>query len=881
MSFGEQFDAATDGTTGSSSSSQSQAGSQLLGLSQGQMPGQMQSQSSGRESASPSATASVDRSFGYQPPPGVWDEMMSPSGQIRPTWARFMSQLQPTDTTAWSAHQLTVQRLLREHGVTYNVYQDSGAAVRPWELDIMPVLLSAAEFAPLEQGLQQRLRLFRAILQDIYGPQRSVREGIIPARLLYANPSFLRGAMSAYPSEGHLFYLGTNVVRLADGSWRVLSDRAQMPSGLGYSLENRIIGSQVLSSQMKQCRVQRLAAFFEQERNSLRDMAPLSRGTPHVVMLTSGPSDRSYFEHAFKARYLGFPLVEGADLTVRDRRLFLKTLEGLRQVDVLIRRMHDWHCDSLELDAHAPHGIPGLMESWRSGKVRIVNGMGSGVMEASAWLPFLPQLCERLLGENLRLPSLTSWWCGQEKVRRMVLSEPRRWVFKRAFGGGKESTLSAQDLDDDRLRRLLQQVEQAPERWVAQEAQRLSTTPSWVGEGLQPRSLVLRLFGFACQGQHQVMPGGLGRVSREPGGFLVSLSAGAVSKDVWVLGETDVEPKTLLQATNDFVRVARPAGDVPSRIADHLFWLGRYAERLEQTTRVLRMLCQRLTGEDSDQRLRELHLGLRLAKEIKLLPATLPADASQAQAESEIRALIEQPQREGSVADLLSRLSYNTAAARDRLSDDTWRLFNRLQEESQPLPKRCSAAEILAKLDRIVLDMAAFSGMQLENMVQGHGWRFLEIGRRLERGIASVCFNQAAAALAVNDDAILLPLLEIFDSTMTYRRYHVARPKLLPVLDLLWHNPSNPRSLHYQLQAIQHQSLLLPNSDDTLSTGTAKCDPTVMLAHMAQLDLKALANSPQAVPLIDAFGETMMTHLETFSQHITENYFSHTIRKAR
>lgn len=300
MSFGEQFDAATDGTTGSSSSSQSQAGSQLLGLSQGQMPGQMQSQSSGRESASPSATASVDRSFGYQPPPGVWDEMMSPSGQIRPTWARFMSQLQPTDTTAWSAHQLTVQRLLREHGVTYNVYQDSGAAVRPWELDIMPVLLSAAEFAPLEQGLQQRLRLFRAILQDIYGPQRSVREGIIPARLLYANPSFLRGAMSAYPSEGHLFYLGTNVVRLADGSWRVLSDRAQMPSGLGYSLENRIIGSQVLSSQMKQCRVQRLAAFFEQERNSLRDMAPLSRGTPHVVMLTSGPSDRSYFEHAFK-----------------------------------------------------------------------------------------------------------------------------------------------------------------------------------------------------------------------------------------------------------------------------------------------------------------------------------------------------------------------------------------------------------------------------------------------------------------------------------------------------------------------------------------------------------------------------------------------------
>ncbi len=868
MALGEHLPTTATGLSGPAQ----QFAGQMLSQSQGQSQGP----SGNRHLADAPAGA-----CGYQATPGVWDEMITSSGEIRPAWSALIAQIEQTGATSWNAHQLTVQRLLRENGVTYNVYQDSGAAVRPWEMDVMPLLLTSAEFAPLEQGLQQRLRLFRAILHDIYGPQHLIREGLIPPRLLFANPAFLRGAMGTFHPEGHLLYLGTNVVRLADGSWRVLSDRTQMPSGLGYALENRIIGAQVLSQEMKRCRVQRLAGFFERERNSLRDMAPLNRGTPHVVMLTAGPKDRNYFEHAFKARYLGFPLVEGADLTVRDRRLFLKTLEGLRQVDVLIRHMQDWHCDSLELDAHAPSGIPGLMEAWRSGKVRVVNSMGSGVMEAAAWLPFLPQLCQRLLGEGLHLPALTTWWCGQEKVRREVLSEPRHWVFKRAFGGGKQDTIAADGLDEAQLKRLLQQVEQAPEQWVAQEMQRLSTTPSWVGDQLQPRSLVLRLFGFANQEQCHVMPGGLGRVSREPGGFLVSLRAGAVSKDVWVLAETEVEPKTLLPTSEEFVRVARPAGDVPSRIADHLFWLGRYAERLEQTTRVLRMLCQRLTGEDSEERLRELHLGLRLAKEIKLLPPTLTASASQADAAREIRALIDQPQHEGSVADLLARLRYNAAAARDRLSDDTWRLFNRLIEESKPLPRHCPAAEILAKLDRIVLDMAAFSGMQLENMVQGHGWRFLEIGRRLERSMASVSLNQAAAALAADDDAILLPLLEIFDSTMTYRRYHVARPKLLPVLDLLWLNPTNPRSLLYQLNAMLRQSVLLPSNEDNPSTTTAKRDPRAMLDQIETLDLKALASGNNHSRAIEQFCESLTLQLESFSHRITEDYFSHTIRKAR
>lgn len=819
--------------------------------------------------------------FSYRPIPGVWDEMFEANGAVRAHWQKFHAMLSELGVQGMQNHSGTVARLLHDHGATYNAFQDTGAAGRPWSLDAMPVLLATEDFAGIEKGLQQRMRLFQAMIQDIHGPQRMLHLGWVPPRLLHANPGYLRQIQDLPSSDPMLYIMATDLIRGPNGSWQVLADRCQMPNGLGYSLENRIVLSQIFPREFKECRVQRLASFFERERDMMRELSPANRSQPNVVMVTPGPQDRGYFEHAFKARCLGFSLVEGADLTVRDTRLYLKTLEGLRQVDVLIRRMEDRFCDSLELDADAWTGVPGLLEAWRNGKVSIANGIGTGVLEAPAWLPFLSGLCRNLLGEELLIPAVPTWWCGQQREREMVLANPRRWVFKRAYCGADRPSQAAANLDNADLTKLIAAIRAQPESWVAQEMQTLSSAPMWTGSGLQPRSFVLRTFSCSSRQECHVMPGALGRVSPQKEGFLVSIEAGAISKDVWVIAEGEVDQKTLLGGQPEVLRVARLPGAVPSRMADHLFWLGRYAERMEQTSRMLRMLCQRLGGEGIKDQSRELALGLRLAREVELTDFPHDETRKATAIQQEIHDLLENPARKGSVAFLSDRLRFNAAAARDRLSDDTWRLFNYLFNESSA-PSQChSATDMIAKLNRIILDMATFSGMQSENMVQGHGWRFLEIGRRIERGMASAVYNRAAIVISAGDDSVLGPMLEIFDSSMTYRRHHFARPKLLFVLDLLMLNAANPRSLSFQLEAMYRQVLLLPKGSSVHGAEKAVEEVEKMRGMLGEIDLMAMEPDSPTREILSTLCETLSNELEKFSNQLTEHYFSHTKRRSR
>lgn len=823
-----------------------------------------------------------EQKFRYQPSAGAWDEMFAADGSVRAHWQAFAEMLPALGQTGMEDNAATIARLLRDHGATYNVYQDTGAAGRPWFLDAMPVLISSNDFATVERGLQQRMRLMQAIMDDVYGPQRLISESWIPPRLLFANPGYLRQVKDVALDDDGIYNLATDLVRDGNGQWVALADRSQMPGGIGYALENRIVLSQAFPHEFKQCHVQRLASFFEKEREIFREMASRHRHTPNVVMVTPGPHHRNYFEHAFKARYLGFPLVEGADLTVRDTRLFMKTLEGLRQVDVLIRRVEDASCDTLELDPSCWSGVPGLLESWRNGRVRIANQIGSGVMEAAAWLPFLPNLCRQLLGEELLIPSVSTWWCGQPEVFAKVMREPRRWIFKRAFLGDDRPAQSTASMEEKALQSLLAEIARDPEAWVAQESMTLSNAPIWTGHGLEPRSFVWRAFVCGTKQESHVMPGGLGRVSPTSAGFLVTMDAGAISKDVWVISDHEVAPKTLLSGRTEALRVSRPPGDVPSRIADHLFWLGRYAERMEQTTRVLRMLSKRLVGEGGDLQMNELRDGLRLAQEVKLLDESLDVSGAPYLIYREIKDLMDKRERLDGVADLMGKLRYNAAAARDRLSDDTWRLFNQLQEEVSTPSAQSTAYSITAKLDRLILDMAAFSGMQSENMVQGHGWRFLELGRRIERGTASATFLQAAIQLCQREkESVLVPLLEIFDSTMTYRRHHFAKPKLLQVLDLLMLHAANPRSLAYQLHAIQHQALLLPQGSSPSGPSAFVAAIDAIVAKLQHTDLSAWESHPQRFSFLQETCATFIADLESLSHQLTEDYFSHATRRSR
>ncbi len=817
---------------------------------------------------------------GYRPQPGVYDEMMGRTGELRPHWKVFAQMLAQHAAPELRGRHETIQRLLRDHGVTYNIYDDASGTVRQWAVDLMPFIVASDDWRRIAAGLGQRARLLNLVLADIYGAQRLLSEGRLPPSLIFSNPGYLRPVQGITPPGGNfLVTMGTDLVRDASGAWMALADRTQAPSGKGYTLENRIILSNIFPDEFSACRVQRLAGYFETERESFRSLAPSRRGTPSVVLHSPGPYNETYFEQAFKARYLGYPLVEGADLTVRDRRVHLKTLEGLRRVDVIVRRVDDTFCDPLELRSDALLGVPGLVEAWRSGNVSIVNGLGTGVIETPAIHPFLPGLCRHLLGEELLLPSVPTWWCGQKRELQMVLSNPERWVVKPAFARGTREPIFIAETDSRKRAELLEQIRAKPHNWVAQEVLNLSTTPAYVDGALQPRSLVWRTFTSASGDNCTVMQGGLTRVSPASRGLVVSMQGGGISKDTWVLTDGEVERTTLLPSQAVVIRPARPPGGVPSRVADHLFWLGRYAERLEQTVRVLRTMLQRLTGEGSELQSRELAACVKLFETLKNDPeATKSRDFNSIR--SMARKIVEDPEKKGGMRDLLNRVRFNAAAARDRLSDDTWRLLNRLERDAKLSTKQWFIPDALAMLDSLVLDLAAFSGMQLENMTRGHGWRFLEIGRRLERALG--VFTLAGVTVESTNESVLAPMLEICDSSMTYRRLHFARPVLAPVLDLLLLNDMNPRSAAFQLHALGRHVSQLHQSPGATFSASEKELADALQSDLASLNLAALAEpDDESRSFVMDLCARLCVNLEKLSDQLSSHYFSHALRRER
>lgn len=816
---------------------------------------------------------------GYRPESGTYDEMVQPNGDIRPHWRTFANFLGQCTAADFATRAESIQRLLRDHGVTYNIYDDALGTSRPWALDLLPCIIAQDDFLQIQAGLDQRARLLNAILLDIYGPQKLVRDGLMPPGLIHANPGFLRPVVGVNPPGGQfIFTMGSDLVRGADGQWRVLADRAQAPSGHGYSLENRIILANVFAEEFNASHVRRLASYFDLKRDMLRSLAPNHRrGDAGILMLTPGPYNETYFEHAFQARHLGFPLIEGADLTARDRHVHLKTLEGLRRVDVMVRHLDDVYCDPLELNPNSLLGCAGLMEAWRSGSIAMANGLGTGVVETPALHPFLPGLCRHILGEELKLPCVPTWWCGQKREMEMVLAEPDRWVIKPAFVRGSRDPVFMADLDAEQKARVLESIRVAPHDWVAQEVLNLSTTPTWTGTKIEPRALVWRAFATANGDGFTTMPGGLTRVSPEPHRWLVTMRSGGISKDTWVLGDGAPDPHYIRQQQQQAVviRPARPPSGVPSRVADHLFWLGRYAERLEGTVRVLRTVMQRFSGERSETQRREVQGCLAMMAELSLVPVGVT------NLKDHLQALVQDPKREGSVPDLLGRLRYNAAAARDRLSDDTWRLFNRIERDARLPAGPFVISTAQGVLDTLILDLAAFSGMQQENMTRGHGWRFLEIGKRIERACSILNLVGAATRQTALDDTLLGPLLEICDSTMTYRRLHFARPQLVQVLDLLMLNEINPRSVAHQFNVLGRQVVQLPH-DPTTDRGDRERKQTDSLqSDLLALNLNAYAKNPgdlcQHLP--DTCKE-LVANLEVLSDIFTEHYFSHTVRRS-
>ena len=825
-----------------------------------------------------SATAPWRFLEGYNRVDGVHDEMVAENGRLHPFCAPLVESLETLGRHELASRWENAKRTIRDNGVTYNVYGDPQGVDRPWTLDMVPLLIGSGEWSRLERALRQRTQLLNLLLADIYGAQRVLHAAVLPPALVLSNPAFLRPCHGVPVPRGVRLHLhAVDLGRAPDGQWWALADRTQAPSGAGYALENRIVLSRSFPEAFRDCRVQRLASFFRAHRDTVTAMAPAHRDAPKVVLLTPGVLNETYFEHAYLARYLGFTLVEGGDLTVRDGRVFIKTLDGLHQVDVIFRRLDDGYCDPLELRSDSALGVAGLVEAVRRGNVAVANALGSSLVQSPAIARYLPALSRYLLGEELMLPSVPARWCGDPGDLRYVLEHLERMVVKPAFPVASQQPIFASTLTATQRAELADEIRARPTAFVGQDELALSTAPAWNGQKPEPRPVVLRTYIAAGGDGFAVMPGGLTRVAASGTTPIVSMQRGGGSKDTWVLTEGAVSTVSLLPPPVVIIHRERRSADLPSRVADNLFWLGRYAERAEHLVRLLRGLVACLTGEDTTEETHELRTLLHVFVELELLPPRLRERMPLPDLERELTTVLFKPGQHVAMRQTLDDLRRIATAVRDRLSLDTWRILNQIREDFRLRHGRIQLDDVLAHLNRMITDLAAFSGMEMENMTRGHGWRFLDIGRRLERSVNSARLVRTILTADPAHHATLGPLLEIADSAMTYRRLYFAQPQLAPVLDLLLADASNARSLAFQLEVLTDHVERLPLDKNAPSPTREQR----LIAHAAgclkDADLDAMAH-PDADGHYGALAELLRTiddDVRELSDTLTHYYFSH------
>jgi uncharacterized circularly permuted ATP-grasp superfamily protein/uncharacterized alpha-E superfamily protein len=797
--------------------------------------------------------------------PGIPDEFIGHDGAPRAVWTRFFdafAALSPADIERRFA---SADRHLREAGVTYRAPGDT--ADRLWPLSHLPLLIDDADWRQLTAGIAQRAQLLEMVLADIYGEGRLVAEGAIPAAAIAGSSEYLRAVSGIKPPGGRYLHLyAADVGRGPDGRWWVLGDRTQAPSGAGYALENRLVLSRAFSSLYKSMNVERVAPFFEAFRDSLR--ASADRDEPRIGLLTPGAFNETYFEHATLARYLGFLLVEGDDLAVSGDRIHIRTVAGLKRLDVLLRRVDSNFLDPLELDASSQLGVPGLIDVLRKSGVVVANMPGSGVLESRALLGFLPSLSRRLLGEDLQMPHIATWWCGQKSAREEVLSRFDEVAIESAYGRGVpgfagHGPVLASELSESERDRLRNAITDRGIDYVGQELVRLSTTPVWENGQLTPRPFVLRVFAAATSQGWTILPGGFCRIAEQPDARAVSMGDGTRAADVWVVSDKEVSTATLLPAV-DAVRIRRIAGVVPSRAADNLFWLGRYLERAEATLRLIRALGTSLrdpvkgtstassTALHSVERIQRLLVAWGATSQgARANPAKVAAEALQSE------------EKFGSALSLLRSAQRTATSLRERLSPDAWQVITemveRLGEEVEDDDGVISAAELTLQ------ELASFAGLAQENMNRAAGWRFLEMGRRAERAINTARFARQFAFDEASEEDLDV-LLTLVDCQITYRSRYLVGPSLAPVRDLAVLDPYNPRSVAFQVGALNEHIAALPSLKEhglieRPQRLAVALQATLTTAEAGMLDVKTLfALEQDLLNLADAIGLHYFPH---------------------
>jgi len=830
------------------------------------------------------------------------DQLMRPGlqpQQLAPLWQRFFAAGGAAGWQDMAAKAARTQRRVREDGATYNVYDEGGQASRAWPLELLPMLIGPAEWRAIERGVIQRAGLLEAAMADIYGERKLLDAGLLPASLVFAHPQYLRPMHGCKPQGGRWMHcMAFELMRGPDGLWWVVGQRAQAPSGLGYVLENRLIIGQQFPEAFGELKVQRLAASFQSALQGLMSLSP-EGSRSRVALLTPGPRNEAYFEHAFLARYLGITLVEGGDLTVRGDKLYLKTSLGLERVHVLMRRVDDEYLDPLELRSDSALGVPGLLQAMRAGEVVVSNAPGAGWLESPGLAAFWPGVAQALLDEELLLPATTSWWCGEDAAWSAHSTKLADYVVAPTFPSS-ETTRSFRpelvaQLSPTQRQELAARIGNDPAAHTLQARLRPSETPVWRDGLLEPRAAVLRVFALADgQGGYTVLPGGLTRVEQRhdskpgPADPWLSMQGGSASIDTWVLTDGAVDATSLLAKPLSPADLENVHWTVTSRSAENLFWLGRYAERAENCVRLARFTLEALAGyqrEGTDPEM--LRVLDALARRSGLVGESVPSAEQSLRLfeRSLVQALVDTKEAT-SVAWNLRALQTCSHALRERISSEHWKLIHDAADQfSHNLGQLLAAnpvaphSAVLGVLSRADMHLAAITGAQTDRMTRDDGWRLLSVGRQIERldFLCNVMVEGFAHGLPASDAGLNL-LLGLFDSSITYRAQFPGRREVLPLLHLLVHNTDNPRSLAWVARTLRERFVKLSRHDQDWALDAARPLPRPEdwpLAEIGRPD--AQGKYSRLCGLLEDASEQALT----LSVQISRHFFSHVGRVDR
>jgi uncharacterized circularly permuted ATP-grasp superfamily protein/uncharacterized alpha-E superfamily protein len=828
----------------------------------------------------------------YSSIPHFYDELLDTDGNPRPNWQTFFQSFSKLGSDEIINRNQDMLRLLKENGVTYNIYDDPTGLNRPWKLDLIPFLINKEEWQKIESGLIQRARLLDLILKDIYGDQELIKLGLLPMELVYNHAGFLRQCRGIrQPGKHNLIFYAADIARSADGQIWIVNDRTQAPSGSGYALENRMAMARILPEFFNGLKVRRLSTYFNALRNALTEVAPGKNPNPRIVILTPGPSNETYFEHSYLASFLGYTLVQGNDLMVKDNYVWLKTLSGLEKVDVILRRVDDVYCDPLELREDSQLGVPGLLQVLRSGNVSIANPLGSSVLENPGLMPFLNNIAKHLLGEELIMPTIASWWCGQPEQLDYVMENMQSLVIKKIYKDTTRSTsVDGVSLSAKQMAELKEQIKANPSLYVGQEKINFSSTPSLITGRIEARNALFRSFLVSHNGGYIAMTGGLTRTTADLGNFVISNQLGGISKDTWIISS---EPGRILNVRKEMERnyMGTHNGALPSHTAENLFWVGRYTERMLGNARFLRTVMQfiaesnNLLTDNADTQ-SEQNLLMSLTHFSTTYPGFTGDDEDDEKFENpwkELRDILFNETRMGSLGYNLAVFKRAVYSVRDHWSTDTWRVLRSIEEEWTSLAAIAHTGHhrMLSALDNLITSTVAFIGLNRESISREQGWVMLDTGRKMEQSLLLITML-LSTLVKKHDEQTEYDLQESVlvsnESLVNYRYKYRAHIQLPLVLDLMLLDPNNPRSLVYQLDRLKAYLSQLPKSQagHTLAEHERLILEAYTLLKLSDKDELAMPDNDTArYENLHTFLTNMNTLLMAIPGAVSKTYFKH------